>query len=673
MNTMYEVSNDFMEIIAGTTNTISQAYREAASHFNEAGVDNKGLAYLKKFIISIESLAKNAKVSDKRISASKGNIRNFSDYENISFMMQFLQKNLGNIPAVSDLKKIHDSLILYQPEYENGYTMGARLIQLEYESALYMLITGLVSTMANDIDVVQNGTSIKIEKKADSGKDMISKMTKDMATQLTDKNHKSYLETMLGATEYTKDNQSLKESSDMDPELYTESVVLDTFVIIQNLFNNFNSIRTHGKKIFSSIKRSFFGILPMIRGVMYLHYKKKADHILALDQQCQWIKLNIEQLQRRTDMNPQEKAQIIKKQQATIAAYQKKAAKLRAELSENQKDASAELKKDTPAITNAGKDDGDLVLESTDNLFDYLMEKGNPNSFKAKRDAQFLRSNVKKKLIPDKDETGLSDEMIRATLNKVFKNIESKHGTPSIQLTIGKGVKEDTIDKRTATKFGGIPYWPADMKWPQHKKKDLVMIAQINFGDLPPIPDYPSSGILQLFVTKDIEDGVCVPVYHKEIVKGTKVLDDVPLVNTSFPKYDQFPFNEVFYPTAKKVVSIPNNSEDHWDDVFTPEVNDAFRTNWKSWLDMPDKILRIAWEMQKKKYYPYGSKIGGHPYFVQADPRRSEEKSALLLQIDSDRGIMFGDNGSSQFFCSKNNIKNCRFTEKTVTFTWSCY
>lgn len=349
------ISNDFLEIIAGTTNKLHPVYMEASK-----SIDNntpKAMGYIKNFINSIERVANKESVKDTRISETKGNIKNLSSYEDIKTSMEFLKKNLGGVKVINDLHSIFSSLEKYQAQYTEGYEKNIRLVVLEYESAVDMLITGLTLTMADQIDVVQNGTAIKIQKNNNSMNGVIYKTIADLSTQMSAKNHKQYLDEMIKSKEYAKVDTSIKEST-----LITEAAVADTLELIDVMITSVGKIGHYTANIVRTIKNSLFGILPLIRSCLYIRYKKKADTVLALEQQVEFINQNIEQLQNRTNIPEDEKKRIIKKQQATVEAYKKKAAKLRAQLTDTEKQASEAIKKEDPAIKNTNDDD--FVLEN---------------------------------------------------------------------------------------------------------------------------------------------------------------------------------------------------------------------------------------------------------------------------------------------------------------------
>lgn len=356
----YNICTDFLEIVAGTNNTITKEYREAAKNIDET--NSKAMGYIKNFITSIEELDSKDSVKDQRISSTRGNILSFTGYENIKTAMEFLSKNLGKVDVIKDLDEIYQSLKKYQPQYTEGYDKNVRLIVLEYESALYILITGLSMVMAEQIDIVQNGVQIKVQKKSVKNDGPIMKTVKELAKQLRDKNHKEYLDELLKGRERVPVDTEIKESG-----TFMEASISGTFELINTIINNVGRIASVGKRLILAVKNSIFGIVPLIRTVLYLRYKRKADTILSLDQQVHFINMNIDQLQNMTRMDPKKKEEIIQKQKAVAEMYRKKAAKLRAELTECEREASTAIKKEDPEIK---KVDDDFILEDGKRISD---------------------------------------------------------------------------------------------------------------------------------------------------------------------------------------------------------------------------------------------------------------------------------------------------------------
>lgn len=371
-----KICNDMFEIISGSSSYVSRPYLEAKA-IGDTNEDS--LKEIKKFIISIENIANKNGVKDERISSTKGKISDFSGYEDIKYSLDFLKNNLGAVSSVNDLNAIKDCLEKYQSLYSEGYNKNIRLVMLEYESALYSLVTGLSYLIANNIDVNASGYQIKISKKSGNSAGVVTKLNSDLAKQLTDKNHKEYLDTLIKGKDYVGVNTEIKEST------FTESAVSDAIDLFDAITANIGRIARFGKRALIGFKNSIFGIVPIMRSIVYMKYKKKADTIQSLEQQADFIRKNIEQLQNIKTMDPKKKDTIVKKQQAVIDRYKKKSEKLRAQLVETEKEVASSVSKNNNDIrtgnisVSSNKDeDDDLVLESANDYetdFNYVIEE----------------------------------------------------------------------------------------------------------------------------------------------------------------------------------------------------------------------------------------------------------------------------------------------------------
>lgn len=432
----YDINLDYLGIIAGTSNKTALSYLEAASSASKG--DSKSISNLKNFLTSIENLSTKSGTKDARISNSKGNLRNYVAFENIETAISFLKKNVGGSPVVRSIVSIRDSLLKNQAQYEDGYRSNCKLVTLEYECSVYMLTTGIVDTMCSNIQFVQSGSKVVVQKKNSGSHKTIDSIINKLASELSSSSHKKYLEDIIKAGDSSIDTSAVKSTKktkkDLEKPLKEYGITIDDngtdgysfnvykekysddqlnaiFDIVESFstdndcdFSYYESTSvghydingnaifkesveciTEGvtdilklidtgidaakkgsslvSNLFRSIKSSLFGIIPLIRSILFLRYKKKADKINALETQVQFIKMNIEQLQnRQNDMDPKKKEEIIKRQQAIIDAYNKKAEKLRAELTEEEKDASVSIKEEDPSMSKDSGDD-DFVLE----------------------------------------------------------------------------------------------------------------------------------------------------------------------------------------------------------------------------------------------------------------------------------------------------------------------
>ena len=63
-------------------------------------------------------------------------------------------------------------------------------------------------------------------------------------------------------------------------------------------------------------------------------------------------------------------------------------------------------------------------------------------------------------------------------------------------------------DSPTTSKLCGTPYLPEHSPYPSFDGDPLLFIAQFNFAELPPLPGFPTAGLLQLFLPDDDDWGV---------------------------------------------------------------------------------------------------------------------------------------------------------------------
>ena len=74
----------------------------------------------------------------------------------------------------------------------------------------------------------------------------------------------------------------------------------------------------------------------------------------------------------------------------------------------------------------------------------------------------------------------------------------------------------------TQSKFLGQPFLPVGMDYPEDSKgTPMILLAQINFSEQPSLPEYPSEGILQLFVSPDdwYDSEEYVVLYHEDLTQ----------------------------------------------------------------------------------------------------------------------------------------------------------
>ena len=275
-------------------------------------------------------------------------------------------------------------------------------------------------------------------------------------------------------------------------------------------------------------------------------------------------------------------------------------------------------------------------------------------------------------------------EAERAVLEKTQRNI--------IRLTAQE--TQGSLGVYTS-KMGGNPYFPKSAQYPYNKDgKPLYMIAQINFSNIfqnqeiarllsedEYLKHLPSKGILSFFIDYhddlwgsnfgDMDKPSSYKVlYFSEIEKNEAFLiTDFSFLNSDSDNYmpvlendDEYTFN---FSLEKQPVALGCYE---WEAVLGQDsfdyVEELKYTEGRSGDDIYDEYGNRSG----------GHQIGGYPFFTQTDPRSYEAAlriyDFLLLQLDTDDNIMWGDSGVANFFINFEKLKQHDFSD--VFFNWDC-
>lgn len=117
------------------------------------------------------------------------------------------------------------------------------------------------------------------------------------------------------------------------------------------------------------------------------------------------------------------------------------------------------------------------------------------------------------------------------------------------------------------------------------------------------------------------------------------------------------------------MTSQPVSTSDHgFDSILADAYNRAFpQTPIRGRLDMPRELADPTFD----RFHATGHRLGGYPYFTQEDPRgygRLDKEDVLLLQLDSDDHMTWGDVGVANFFINPRDLAAGDFSK--VAFTW---
>ncbi|WP_372403557.1 YwqG family protein [Acinetobacter piscicola] len=225
------------------------------------------------------------------------------------------------------------------------------------------------------------------------------------------------------------------------------------------------------------------------------------------------------------------------------------------------------------------------------------------------------------------------------------------------------------------SKVGGEPYFPLSRDYPYNAEgRALVLLAQINFAELPENDFYPKTGILQFFI--DIEDDLWGldfdepqnqnnfrVIFHEQVIQDTtQLLHTFPIQSLDQDMNPVTGQYAVQFQAQERYISIS-------DYRFAEQICDLY--------EMDDDAAEDLYDAYEDAFSASGHHLGGYPYFTQDDPRGNDERFKdyiLLFQLDSSGQenveILWGDCGVANFFIHPDDLKKSDFSK--VMYNWDC-
>ena len=260
-------------------------------------------------------------------------------------------------------------------------------------------------------------------------------------------------------------------------------------------------------------------------------------------------------------------------------------------------------------------------------------------------------------------------------IDRIISELRERTSVPSIRLTANRKCGDVF-----SSKFGGTPYLPPGFAYPKNEDGPFCLLAQLNFEQLPKLPDFPQTGILQIFIADNDQlgrsHGLLTSqsdfrvVYHDKIIRDESMLEAPPITGYD---YDTFPLEEELVLHGELEQSFISTDDFRFGREALSLYNKIYSANETRFLNLPNDIGYVVSELSNSN----GHHIGGYPVFTQRDPREDdvqyENHTVLLMQIDSDRksGILFGNSGEANFFITPEQLKARDFSN--VLYTWDCF
>lgn len=224
------------------------------------------------------------------------------------------------------------------------------------------------------------------------------------------------------------------------------------------------------------------------------------------------------------------------------------------------------------------------------------------------------------------------------------------------------------------SKFSGLPYFPKELGYPLDSQGEpMALMAQLNFAEIPHLPMFPEKGILQFFISST--DGVFgmnfddfLNTDNFRVFYFPDVIEDKSKLLTDFdflPEMNlvELPFSDECA-LSFELQTAPMSIVDY---QFSSKILNS---------DEPYYYNEEIYEAYSELFASAGHKVGGYPFFTQADPREMEQYQngdyVLLFQMDTDdeNGIMWGDCGVATIFIKKEDLLNKDFSR--LLYSWDC-
>lgn len=239
-----------------------------------------------------------------------------------------------------------------------------------------------------------------------------------------------------------------------------------------------------------------------------------------------------------------------------------------------------------------------------------------------------------------------------------------------------------TTDDVLVSKVGGAPYLRPGEEAPRAPDgRPMVLLAQLNFAELPVMQGYPERGMLQFYIAESDARFVygmdlkattseALQVQHAFRVRYVADLASPPRPDVAPPScgapcdtpHDPRRPRRMRFELGEEPISA---TDVDFETVVGFEPYDWVMQQAKAWgVDQGDLAERAMPTAS-------GHKVGGYPHFAQSDPRPAGSALRLLLQLDSDDEMMWGDAGVGAFFIDPARLAARDFSQ--VLYSWDCY
>lgn len=220
------------------------------------------------------------------------------------------------------------------------------------------------------------------------------------------------------------------------------------------------------------------------------------------------------------------------------------------------------------------------------------------------------------------------------------------------------------------TRIGG-PVWLREGEaWPVDAEgAPLEFVAQVDFAELPPLPDFPTAGLLQFFVGSsdafgaDFDEpsrGSARVLWRPDALEGGRLHPPPPVGDLS--PFERGSAREAGVPLAGRPATHTLGTSD-W------RIDERLRGQLRRpGIERLDDVIE-----DEQNDRPLVHHVGGHPVYTQYDFRetgRYDDYDRTLLHLTSDRNLLWGDCGEAVFLIRRDDLLKRDFS--AAIFWWDC-
>ncbi len=293
---------------------------------------------------------------------------------------------------------------------------------------------------------------------------------------------------------------------------------------------------------------------------------------------------------------------------------------------------------------------------------------------------------------------GIFDDLLRRKPTKtLFENNKDKLKGEELAKEIYRRLQEKTSEdiinfqlceqqcSLTDNKIGGDYFVLPDMDIPINSNgQPLILLAQLNFEELPKLKELPNKGILQIFI--DGHDGI-YGMDFESYQSSMRYIEEVPdyqsikqctVISSCGTIDNEKKQEELVLPmdSSKQFLLVPTldkqclSMDDYrFEKFLINECADILPVDEKGRYDLFSDEQAYDWLCDNDVWLD--CQIGGYPHFTQSDIRdENVAQQYLLFQLNSCKTIMWGDAGIANFFITDIDLNKKNFNN--VLYNWDC-